>query len=54
MMFSCYMLFEIALRGSLVTTDVTRVADAFMNEFNMSVQNSLLSCLVVTLITLQF
>ena len=53
-MFSCNVLFEIAWAGSFVTTDITCKANTLVNKLDMSLQNSLLSCLVVTLITLMF
>ena len=36
-MFSFYMKVKIARCGSLMTTDVTSVADAFMNKLDMRV-----------------
>ena len=53
-MFSCNVLFEIAWAGSFVTTDITCKANTLVNKLDVSVQNSFLSCLVVTLITLMF
>ena len=48
------MLLQIALCRSFVPTDITGKADTLVNKLDVSVQNSLLSCLVITLITLMF
>ena len=53
-MFSCYMLFEIARCRSLVTTVVTCEPNTFMYKFYVRVHNSLLGCLVITLVTVKF